>query len=497
MKTEDGTLAKKVLAIDLGASSGRGITGSLENGKMVLKEVHRFSNDPLQINGSFYWDTLRLLFEIKTAILKCSKDGGVDTVGIDTWGVDYGYIDKSGQLLSVPYHYRDERTLEEMERVYSKVPYAELYGKTGIESMSFNTVFQMSADLTNRPWLVENASRMLLTPDLLGYFLTGRAACEYTIGSTTALMDAEKREFSGEILNKLGIPERLFAPVVMPGNILGPLCDAVNEETGNTGAVVVNVPSHDTSSAVLAVPAEEKDFLFISSGTWSLMGTENECPIINEVSEKLSFTNEGGAGGKINVMKNIMGLWLIQESRRQWRREGVELTFDELEKAAKEAEMLRYIIDPDDMVFNSAGNIPERIREYCEKTGQGRPESVGEIVRCIYESLCLKYRYTAEKLEELCSKRYASINIVGGGTKEKLLCQYAADCTGKKVMAGPVEATAIGNISMQLIAAGELSGIEEARKVIRESFDVSVYLPDESNKEKWDAAYEKFCGLAK
>lgn len=488
-------MSKKVLAIDLGASSGRGIIGKYENGKITLSEIHRFSNDPLQIGGSFYWDTLRLLHEIKTAVLKASREGGIDTVGIDTWGVDYGYIDKTGALLSVPYHYRDERTLSEMKRVYEKVPYEELYGVTGIESMSFNTVFQVSADLHNRPWIVENAKTLLLTPDLLGYFLTGKAACEYTIGSTTAFMDAEKREFSKDIMGKLGIPDRLVAPVVMPGNILGKLTDEVDEETGKTGALVVNVPSHDTSSAVLAVPAENKDFLFISSGTWSLMGTENECPIINETSEKLSFTNEGGVDGKINIMKNIMGLWLIQESRRQWKREGKDFTFDELESSAKESEMLKFMINPDDPSFNKAGDIPSRIGDYCEKTGQGRPETVGEIVRCIYESLCLKYRYTAEKLEELCSKHYDEINIVGGGTKEKLLCSYVANCTGKKVSAGPVEATAIGNIAMQLIAAGEIRDVCSARKIIRDSFDVVNYYPDASVREKWDEAYEKFLKL--
>ncbi len=488
-------MSKRVLAIDLGASSGRGIVGSYNGEKIELEEIHRFSNDPLQIGGSFYWDTLRLLHEIKTAILKCAQSGGIDTIGIDTWGVDYGYIDKSGALISVPYHYRDERTLDEMEKVYSKVPYAELYGETGIESMSFNTVFQMSADLSNRPWIVENAEKMLLTPDLLGYFLTDKAACEYTIGSTTALMDAEKRAFSKNIMDRLGIPGRLFAPVVMPGNILGKLTPAVDEETGNTGAVVVNVPSHDTSSAVLSVPAEEKDFLFISSGTWSLMGTENECPIINETSEKYSFTNEGGVDGKINVMKNIMGLWLIQESRRQWKREGKEYSFNDLESMAKDADMLRFIIDPDDASFNKAGNLPKRIADYCEKAGQGRPETVGQIMRCIYESLCLKYRFTAEKLEELCSKQYASINIVGGGTKEKLLCQYVADCTGKKVSAGPVEATAIGNISMQLIAAGEIADVMTARSIIRNSFDVENYVPNAEYKAKWDEAYTRFCKM--
>jgi len=486
---------KRVLAIDLGASSGRGIVGTYDGEKITLSEIHRFSNDPLQIGGSFFWDTLRLLHEIKTAILKCSKDGGIDTVGIDTWGVDYGYIDGAGQLLAVPYHYRDERTLPEMERVYAAIPYEKLYKITGIESMSFNTIFQISADRTNRPWVIDNAKTLLLTPDLLGYFLTGKRVCEYTIGSTTALMSAEGREFSDEILGTLGIDKSLLAPVVMPGSVLGKLTDEVDAETGNTGAFVVNVPSHDTSCAVLAVPAAERDFLFISSGTWSLMGTENECPIINEQSEKLSFTNEGGVDGKINIMKNIMGLWLIQESRRQWKREGREYTFDELENLSKCAEPHKYLINPDDPSFNKAGDLPKRIADFCEKTGQGRPESVGEIIRCIYESLALKYRYTAEKLEELCSKKYRSINIVGGGTKEKLLCKYAADCTGKTVIAGPVEATALGNVAMQLIACGELLSVAEARDVIRRSFDVAQYEPCVDDKAKWDAAYDRFCAI--
>lgn len=486
---------KKVLAIDLGASSGRGIVGSFVNGSITMEEVHRFSNDPLQINGSYFWDTLRLLHEIKTAILKCSSNGGIDTVGIDTWGVDYGYIDKSGQLLSVPYQYRDERTLPEMDRVYKLIPYSELYGITGIESMSFNTVFQISADKVSRPWVIGNAETLLLTPDLLGYFLTGKRASEYTIASTTALMDADGREFSDEVLNRLGISKDLFAPVVMPGAVLGKLLPAVDAETGNTGAVVVNVPSHDTSSAVLAVPAEDKDFLFISSGTWSLMGTENECPIINDESCRLSFTNEGGVGGKINVMKNIMGLWLIQESRRQWKREGNEYSFDELERSSEDAVPFRYLINPDDMSFNKAGDMPKRIADFCERTGQGRPESVGEIMRCVYESLALKYRYTAERLEKLCSKSYRTINIVGGGTKEKLLCKYAADCTGKVVSAGPVEATALGNIASQLIACGEIRDVAEARRIIRNSYEVKTYTPDAASKPGWDTAYEKFCRI--
>ena len=483
---------KRVLAIDLGASSGRGIVGAYDGERITLDEVHRFSNDPLQIGGSFFWDTLRLLHEIKQAILKCSKAGGIDSVGIDTWGVDYGYIDKTGALLSVPYHYRDQRTAAAMTRVYEKLPYSELYKITGIESMSFNTVFQTNADLNDRPWLVENAKTLLFTPDLLGYFLTGKKVSEYTIASTSAMMDAEKREFSRKVLSSLGYPERLFAPVVMPGNVLGKLTSSVDEETGGTGATVVNVPSHDTSCAVMAVPSADDDFLFISSGTWSLMGIESREPIINELTERLSFTNEGGVDGKINVMKNIMGLWLIQESRRQWKREGREYSFDTLENEAKAAAPLKYIINPDDASFNQAGNMPKKIADFCEATGQGRPESVGEIIRCIYESLSLRYRYTAEKLEELSGKKYDKINIVGGGTKEKTLCSLVADCTGKTVVAGPVEATALGNVAMQLVAAGVFANVAEAREAIRRSSDVTVYEPHAKNIGAWDEAYEKF-----
>lgn len=486
---------KKYLAIDLGASSGRGIRGTIENGRLLLEEVHRFSNDPVETESGFFWDTLRLLFEIKAAILKCSLDGGVDYMAIDTWGVDYAYIDSTGAMMAPSYQYRDPRCVRMMEEVYGKIPYSELYSVTGIESMSFNTIFQIADDIKRRPWLHGAASRLLLTPDLLGYLLTGKCASEYTIASTTALMNAEKREFSPEVMAKIGMRNDLFAPVVMPGSILGSLCEKIDGETGHSGAVVVNAASHDTSSAVVAVPADTDDFLFISSGTWSLMGIESDTPVINDVSRKYSFTNEGGAFGKINVMKNIMGLWLIQESRRQWKREGKNYTFDEMSEAAMKAEPFASIINPDDPAFNMAGNMPEKIRDYCRRTGQKVPEGMGEIVRCIFESLSLRYRWTAEKLEELTGRTYSVINIVGGGTKDALLCRFTANGTGRRVVAGPVEATAIGNIMVQACAAGEISGIKEARRVVRASFDTEIYEPDRTLEDGWNAAYERFLAL--
>ena len=310
-------------------------------------------------------------------------------------------------------------------------------------------------------------------------------------------MDAEKKEFSKELFSEFDIEEELFAPVVMPGNILGKLTDKIDAETGHSGAVVVNVGSHDTSSAIAAVPAKNDDFLFISSGTWSLMGIESDKPVINDITRKYSFTNEGGTFGKINIMKNIMGLWLIQESRRQWKREGLNYSFDEMSDAALKSEPFASIINPDDPMFNAAGDMPGKIREYCKKTGQKIPETMGAVVRAIFESLALRYRWTAEKLEEITGNKYSTINIVGGGTKDELLCRFTANGTGRTVIAGPVEATAIGNIMAQAVAAGEISSVAEGREMVRNSFETKTYTPDEGLCDGWDKAYERFLELIK
>ena len=488
-------MSKKYLAIDLGASSGRGILGTYDGEKIALEEVHRFPNDPVNAGGGFCWDTLRLLYEIKQAILNCSHKDGVDYIGIDTWGVDYGYIDKTGMLLSNPYHYRDTRTEKIREAVFAKLPWEELYGVTGIQDMSFNTVYQIAADLRDRPWVTENAEKFLFMPDLLGYFLTGKAVTEYTIASTGALLDAPKRDFAFDMLAKLGIRKEIFAPIAEPGALLGDLLPVVNEETGFTNAKVLKVAAHDTASAVLAVPATQEDFLYISSGTWSLMGTESKVPVISEKSREYGFTNEGGVNGTYRILKNIMGLWLEQESRRQWKREGISVTFDELSEMALASKPLQSLINPDDDLFSPAGDMPARIREYCKRTGQHVPENMGEIVRCIFESLALRYRWTAEKLEAMTGHKYPVINIVGGGTKEAMLSQFAADASGKTVCAGPTEATALGNIAMQMIATGELSDMWEARRVIRNSFDIKVYEPNAATKAAWDEGYARFLAL--
>ena len=485
---------QKMLAIDLGASSGRGIVGSFDGQKLSIKENHRFSNDPVILCGRMHWDVLRIFHEIKQAIRETVLDGDtIRSIGIDTWGVDYALLDESGKMLSNPYHYRDARTEGIVSYVGRFFAPSELYAKTGIQTMNFNTVFQLAADLRDDPKMVENASRMLNIPDLLNYFLTGKMANEYTILSTGALLDAQKRDYAKDIIAKVGIPQRLFGDIVLPGTSLGKLLPEVQSEVGKTDAEVLTVASHDTASAVIAVPTQEKEFLFISSGTWSLMGTELDAPKINAQTEKYNFTNEGGVNNTIRFLKNIMGLWLIQESRRQWKREGKEYSFAELESLAKVAKPFRCFIDPDHPSFVAPGDLPARVREFCQKTGQYVPETVGEIVRCIYESLALKYRYTAENISKLTGISPRVIHVVGGGTKDGFLSQMTADACGIPVCAGPEEATAIGNLLVQLMAAGEAKNLSDARAIVSSSFTTKYYAPQ--NTDAWDAAYQTFCTL--
>ena len=485
----------KMLAIDLGASSGRGIVGGFDGERLTLRENHRFSNDPVILNGRMYWDILRIFHEIKQSITKTVLDGdNVRSIGIDTWGVDYALLDKNGKMLANPTHYRDLRTQNIVDEVAKKLPLEELYGRAGIQCMNFNTIFQLAAELRDDPSMIERADRMLNIPDLLNYFLTGKMANEYTILSTGALLDAQKREYAFDLTDRLGIPRRLFGEIVQPGYRVGKLLPQVQGETGKTDADVLTVASHDTASAVIAVPTEEEDFIYISSGTWSLMGTELKQPLINDDSRRLNLTNEGGVMGTIRFLKNIMGLWLIQESRRQWRREGNEYSFAQMEAWARECKPLRSLINPDDASFATPGNMPERVRDYCRRTGQPEPESVGEVVRCIYESLALKYRMTAESIQALMGRSAKVIHVVGGGTKDRFLSQMTADACGIPVAAGPEEATAIGNLMMQLIAMGEVASLKEARQIVSASFELKRYEPC-VDRAAWDEAYQRFCAL--
>jgi len=482
----------KMLAIDLGASSGRGIIGRFDGEKLSLEENHRFPNEPVTAAGTFTWDILRIFHEIKESIRKCalSDDKDIRSIGIDTWGVDYGLLDINGKLIANPVHYRDSRNDPIPEIAYKTVPQNEIYNRTGIQFLTFNTLFQLIAQQRENPKVLELADKLLFIPDLLNYFLTGQKCTDYTIASTGAMLDARTRQWDFELMKKFGIPEKLFTSINAPGTTVGKLLPEILDDVGNITANVVNTAGHDTASAVVAVPAKGDNFVYISSGTWSLMGTELSEPIITPDSFKYDFTNEGGAGNKIRFLKNIMGLWLEQESIRQWTREGSKLSFDELTSMAIASKPFACLINPDDPSFTAPGNMPKRIADYCKATGQHVPETKGEIVRCIFESLALKYRWTVEKIDMMMGKKAPFINIVGGGIKEKLLCQFAADACNRPVYAGPVEATAIGNIAVQAIAAGEIKDLNEARHVVRNSFEIKLYEPQ--NTAMWDDGYDKF-----
>lgn len=486
---------KRVLAFDFGASSGRAMLGTYEDGQIRLKEIHRFSNDPVIVNGTMYWDVLRLFHEMKQGIVKAKQEGGFDSIGIDTWGVDFGLLDEDGYLLENPVHYRDSRTEGMLQESFKRIPKKRFYEITGNQFMEINTAFQLLSLKLKRPTLLNRAKRMLFMPDLLNFMLTGQQKTEYSIASTSQLLDAGKGTWSKEVIDALGLPGDIFTEIVPSGTKVGCLSPAICEELGVEPVDVIAVAGHDTQCALVAVPAKQDDFIFISCGTWSLFGTELEQPLINEKSERYNITNEGGYGKKASFLKNIIGLWLIQESRRQWIREGEELGFGDLEEMAKESieqtgNTYPSLIDPDAPEFVPAGNVPRRIQEYCRRTGQTVPKTKGEIVRCINESLAFKYRMNLEEIADCTGKTYDSIHMVGGGTQSKLLCQMTADACACRVVAGPVEATVMGNVALQLMAAGELDGLREVRELIQKSPDIAVYEPHTANGT--EEAYLRF-----
>ncbi len=481
---------KRVLAFDLGASSGRGILASLDNGKITLKEVHRFANNGVKVRSTVYWDVLYLFDQIKQGITNAKLEGGFDSIGIDTWGVDFGLLDSDGNLIGNPVTYRDARTDNMPEELFQTICVEEVYKRTGIQIMNFNTLYQLYYLYKYKKDEVSRADTMLFMPDLLNYFLTGVKKNEYTISSTSQLINPRTRTWDYELIEKAGIDKDIFCDIVQPGTKIGALAEDICEELGIDAVDVIAVGSHDTASAVVSVPTEVDDFVYISCGTWSLFGTELQSPVITDEAFKSSYTNEGGYNGTTRFLTNIMGLWLIQESRRTWNRRGNNFSFNDLEKAALACEPFKCFIDPDYPEFGKPGDIPARIQKYCEKTGQYVPQTVGEIVRCIYESLALKYYHSFLNLKKISGKNFDSINIVGGGTKDPLLCQMAANACDVDVYAGPVEATALGNIAVQLIAIGEISDLKEAREIIKNSFDTRKYTPQ--NVSEWHEAYETF-----
>lgn len=490
---------RKLLAVDLGAESGRAILGAFDGQRIQLSEVHRFPNTPVPLPDGLHWDVLNLWSEIRKALgLALQASGGeLAGIGLDTWGVDFGLLDKHGSLLGNPYHYRDARTDGMVEAVFQRVPRKDVFAQTGIQFMQLNTLFQLFAMVTHGSSQLAAAETFLTMPDLLNYWLTGRKVCEFTNATTTQCFDTRRKTWAYPLLQRLGIPGQIFPEVVQPGTVLGDLRLAVAEEAGAKTALQVIAPAcHDTGSAVAAVPASSSDFVWISSGTWSIMGVNVREAVINEQTLECSMTNEGGVDNTFRLSKNIMGLWLVQESRRTWRREGNEYSYDQLTRMAAEAEPLRSLIDPDHNDFLKPGDIPARVRAYCQRTGQPVPVSPGQVVRACLESLALKYRWVLERLERLrgtqnAPHRLDTIHIVGGGTQNKLLSQLTADATQRQVITGPIEATATGNLLVQAMALGEIGSLDEAREVVRSSFDVQVFEPNPGTRQAWDDAYAR------
>ena len=485
---------KRLLAFDLGASNGRAVLGAFDGARLELTELHRFDNPMIEQNGLYYWDALGLYRNLKESFLKLKHEGHeADCFGIDTWGVDFGLLDHNGALLGNPRCYRNG-TESGMASVHAVVPQETLFSRTGIASMPFNTVYQLYARLQEKDPALEHAKTLLFSPDLYGYFFTGEQRTEYTIATTSMLYDGEHRRWDTQTMDALQIPKRIFTDVDFAGTLRGCVRPAVAEELGISRVPFAAVGSHDTASAVAAIPGEG-NFAFCSSGTWSLFGVESETPVKSRAVFDANFSNEGTVQGTFRLLKNIMGLWLIQECRRDWQKQGSFLSYDEIDLQAKVSEGLRSIIDTDDLRFYAAGNMQKKIQQFCEQTNQPVPETVGEIARCIYDSLALKYRYALETLEGYRGGRIETLNIVGGGTKNKLMNQLAADATGRTVVAGPVESACVGNLLLQAVALGELKDVHEARAVVRASFATEIY--ESRRTQQWEDAYQRLLGFLK
>lgn len=480
----------KVLAFDFGASSGRAILSTYENGKLTLDEIHRFSNDPVMVHGTFYWDILRLFFEIKQGILKCvnSGNGDITSISIDTWGVDFGLLDADGRLLENPVHYRDARSQGMMEEVCKLISQNEIYEKTGIQFVDINTIYHLYSLKKNRPEILNRAETLLFIPDLFAYMLTGQMNVEYTIASTSQLLNAEKRDWDYDLIQRLGFPKKLFKPVQEPGNVIGRISKDISDELGIAQIDVIACGSHDTASAVVAAPIKKGErSCYISCGTWSLLGAEIDKPLINASSFQYNFTNEGGYENTIRFLKNISGLWILQETRRQWIREGDNISFKDIDKMLLTENSANVYIDPDYEPFSKPGNMPVKINAYLQATGQNLPQTKGQVALCILESLAMTYRYYIEQLEKILGEKMDVVHLIGGGTKDVNLCRFTANVTGKKVTAGPTEATAIGNIVVQLISQGAIADMAEGRTL---SDDLKTYMPE--NSIMWEQKYQQF-----
>lgn len=474
-------------AVDLGATSGRTIICSFSEKGLELEEINRFPNPLIEVGGHFYWDIYALYQSVIEGLKRVArKDIEITSIGIDTWGVDFVCVGRDGHLLRQPYSYRDPHTVGAPEALFQRIPRSRVYGATGIQVMNFNSLFQLDTLRRNGDSALEAAANILFMPDALSYLLTGEMVTEYTIASTAQLVNAQTRRLEPELLEAVGLTEQHFGRFVFPGQRVGVLTEEVQRLTGLGAVPVIAVAGHDTASAVAAVPALNRNFAYLSSGTWSLMGIETDAPVINKETEGLNFTNEGGVEGTIRLLKNICGMWLLERCRAAWG----ETSYPELIAEAEAAEPFRSLINPDDPLFANPADMEKAIRTYCMDTRQPVPEARGQVVRCIFESLALRYRQVLENLRSLSPRPIETLHVIGGGSRNELLNRFTANATGIPVVAGPSEATAIGNVMVQAMAAGQASDMAGMRRLVHRSVPLKTYQPQDTGN--WDIAYIHF-----
>lgn len=479
------------LAFDLGATSGRAVAGTLKEGKFTLEEIHRFPNSIIEENGKFFWDIERLFNELKQALVKCVElNIRPQSIGIDTWGVDFGYIGHDGKVIGNPRAYRDPYTEGAPKEYFKIIPREELYRRTGIQIMNFNSLYQLFAAKREGCERLAAAHKILFMPDLLGYMLTGNMVCEYTEATTSQMVNPYTKQFDRELLTQAGIDSDILLPITMPGKPVGVLKEDIARETGIGPVPIISVAGHDTASAIAAIPATDKNFVFLSSGTWSLMGIECEEPIINDDTCRLNLTNEGGIDGTTCFLNNITGMWLLEQCRKEWESKGEKLGYSDIVSMAEEAEPFAILIDPNDPLFSNPKSMPDAIAAYCRATGQATPQDKAQTVRCIFESLALCYRETLDSIKEVSPHPIEKMYIIGGGAKNNLMNSFTACATGLPVVAGPAEATAIGNCIIQARAAGLAGNRWEMRSIVGNATECSTFSP--TDNARWQQAYEKY-----
>lgn len=484
-----------IIAIDLGANSGRAIVGRFGGGKFEVDELHRFSNGPVSVHGRLYWDVLKMFTEVKESLRKYDRNYNEKplSIGIDSWGVDYSLFDSRGRLIHNPVHYRDVRTQGKMDEAFEIVPREEIFRETGIQFMELNTLYQLFVQQCEDPESLEYADDFLMMADVFHYFLTGKMTSEFTLATTSQLYDPVNKRWASGLFEKFSFPMDIMPEVIPPGTQVGNLTGEIADEVGLEQIPIIAPASHDTASAVAAIPASGKDWAFISSGTWSLLGKEIRDPLINQDVLDANFTNEGGVAGTYRFLRNLTGLWLVQECKREWAKSDENYSYEQLTDMASCADGFTSFVDPDHEIFQPPGDMPERICRFCRETGQEIPAGKAELIRIILDSLALNYRYVMDKLERLLEEKIEVVHIVGGGVRNQLLSQFSANALNRPVITGPAESTAIGNVLLQGIELAEISSLREGRQIVRSSVDLDTYRPE--NTALWSDAYERFCQI--